>query len=51
MAQGIQDNFRPRDCPEKLGVEDVEMAPAELYRRAADYGTGYSGQFSSKRLS
>ena len=29
MAPGFQYNFRQRDCPEKLGGENVEMAGEE----------------------
>ena len=36
MAPGFQDNFRQCDCPEKFGVEDVEMAREKLHIKAPD---------------
>ena len=30
---GFQDNFHQSDCPEKLGVQDVEIARGELHRK------------------
>ena len=53
---GFQDNFHQCDCPEKFGVQDVEIARGELHRKGPDtkmqsFWHRVSRQIPSTRLS